>query len=90
MAAAPVIFYTSAYPPASAPGPRPTSCNWGPVVAKTGNFDALFDIVEDILKCRCDGPLNSDPDPRHLVLNRTRNMHAQRERRHRPSPRRGT
>ena len=54
--------------PASAPGPRPTSCNWGPVVAKTGNFDALFDIVEDILKCRRDGPLNRSPKRRHLTI----------------------
>ena len=48
MAAVPVIFYTSAYPSL---GARPTAdqLELGPVVAKTGNFDALFDTVEDIL-----------------------------------------
>ena len=44
----PVIFYTSAYPSL---GARPTAeqLQLGPVVAKTGDFDALFDTVEDIL-----------------------------------------
>ena len=48
MAAVPVIFYTSAYPSL---GARPTvdQLELGPVVAKTGDVDALVDAVEDVL-----------------------------------------
>ena len=49
MAAVPVIFYTSAYPSL---GARPTAeqLQLGPVVAKTGDLDALIDAVENMLK----------------------------------------
>ena len=48
MAAAPVIFYTSAYPSLCA-WPTAEQLQLGPVVAKTGDLDALVDAVENIL-----------------------------------------
>ena len=47
-AAVPVIFYTSTYPSL---GARPTAeqLQLGPVVAKTGDLDALIDAVEHML-----------------------------------------
>jgi len=45
----PVIFYTSTFPSL---GARPTAeqLQLGPVVAKTGDLDALIDAVENMLK----------------------------------------
>ena len=48
MAAVPVIFYTSAYPSLGA-WPTAEQLQLGPVVAKTGDLDALVDAVENIL-----------------------------------------
>lgn len=56
MAGVPVIFYTSTYPSLGAQ-PTAEQLQLGPVVAKTGDMDALLDAVERTL--------NHDAAPEH-------------------------